>query len=137
MNEDPELQAIRDRLRAEMASQRIAPAAPARPVDVDDASLAEFVRGNRVAVIDVWAPWCGPCRIVGPIVDQLAGEMAGRVAFAKLNADDNPATMHAFGIQGIPTLLVFRAGRLVDRIVGALPKPALAAAIQRHAEPAA
>ena len=136
MNEDQELQAIRDRIRAEMTAPTPAPApAPAaldHPVEVTDEKLAEFVRQHDLAVVDVWAEWCGPCRMVGPIVDQLAREMAGEVAFGKLDADTNPAVMQAFGIQGIPTLLVFRMGRLVDRLVGAMPKTALAAAIRRH-----
>ena len=129
MDEDTELAAIRERKRAQL----FAPQVPAHPIDIDDALLPAFARENPVAVVDVWAPWCGPCRIVGPIVDALAQEMAGRVAFAKLNADDNPGTMHAFGIMGIPTLLVFRDGKLADRIVGALPKAQLKAAIERHA----
>lgn len=130
MNEDQELQAIRDRLRAEMATAR--PAALDHPVEVTDAGFADFVRAHDLVVVDVWAEWCGPCRMIGPIVDQLAKEMAGQVTFGKLDADANPAVMQAFGIQGIPTLLVFRQGRLVDRLVGAMPKASLAAAIRRH-----
>ncbi len=133
MNEDLELQAIRDRLRAEMTAPR--PAAPPldHPVEVTDEGFADLVRAHDLVVVDVWAEWCGPCRMVGPIVDQLAKEMAGQVVFGKLDADTNPAVMQAFGIQGIPTLLVFRHGRLVDRLVGAMPKANLAAAIRRHA----
>lgn len=138
MSEDPELAAIRARMRAEILGAP--PAAPAptpasaldHPVEVDDAGLPALVREHDTVVVDVWAPWCGPCRIIGPIVDQLAREMAGRVVFGKLNADENPRTMNTFGIQGIPTLLVFRDGRLVDRLVGAMPKPALQASIERH-----
>jgi thioredoxin 1 len=120
---DPELAAIREKMMAQMGAQ---------PVDVDDEGFVAFVRAHPLVVVDVWAAWCGPCRIVAPIVDELAREMAGQVTFGKLDADANPAVMQAFGIQGIPTLLVFRDGRLVDRLVGAMPKPALAAAIQRH-----
>lgn len=136
VDEDAELAAIRARLRQEMMTQAAAPAAPPaldRPVDIDDAGLPAFVQAHRVAVVDCWAPWCGPCRIVGPIVDELAREMSGRVAFAKLNVDDNPRSAAQFQVQSIPTLLVFRDGRLVDRLVGALPKPALAAHLERHA----
>lgn len=133
MSDDPELDAIRARLRQELAGQAAAPPAAAldHPVDVEDATLAAFVRAHEVVVVDCWAPWCGPCRIVGPIVDQLAQELAGRVAFGKLNVDMNPQASQAFGIQSIPTLLVFQEGRLVDRIVGAMPKPQLAARIER------
>lgn len=131
---DVELDAIRARLRSEMAAapKPPAPAALDHPVDVTDADFAAFVKEHDLVVVDCWAPWCGPCRIVGPIVDQLAKEMAGKVVFGKLNTDENPAVAQAFGIMSIPTLLVFSRGRLVDRIVGAMPKPQLAAFIQRH-----
>jgi thioredoxin 1 len=126
VEEDPELSAIRARIAREMMA-----APPAgRPLEVTDATFDRFVKEHPVAVVDVWAEWCGPCRIVGPIVDQLAREWAGKVAFAKLDADANPRVMDAFGIQGIPTLLVFRDGRHADSIVGAMPKPQLAARIQ-------
>jgi thioredoxin 1 len=132
MSEDQELQTIRERLRAEMTAPQPAKDVIDHPVEITDEKLADFVRAHDLVVVDVWAEWCGPCRMVGPIVDQLAKEMAGQVAFAKLDADTNPAVMQAFGIQGIPTLLVFRKGRLVDRLVGAMPKASLAAAIRRH-----
>ena len=125
-DEDPELAAIRARMRQEMMTRP----SDAAPVDVTDETLQEFVRSHDVAVVDVWAEWCGPCRVVGPIVDQLAREWAGKVAFAKIDADVNPRVMDAYGIQGIPTLLVFRNGKHVDSIVGAMPKPHLAARIQ-------
>lgn len=128
MESDPELVAIREKMRADMLAPKLD-----HPVEVDDAGLSALAREHPLLVVDVWAPWCGPCRIIGPIVDELAREMAGEVAFAKLNADDNPATMQAFGIMGIPTLLVFKDGRLVDRLVGAMPKAMLRAAVQKHA----
>jgi thioredoxin 1 len=134
---DPELEAIRARLRSELegrgpGAQGPGPEALDHPVDVTDADFAGFVQRHDLVVVDCWAPWCGPCRIVGPIVDQLAREMAGKVVFGKLNTDENPAVAQAFGIMSIPTMLVFSRGRLVDRIVGALPKPQLAAFVQRH-----
>lgn len=135
MDDDAELAAIRAKLRQEIMAHAAAPApqaADARPVDVEDAGFEAFVRANENVVIDCWAPWCGPCRIVGPIVDELAREMAGRVRFGKVNVDVNPAVSQAFGVQSIPTLLVFRRGQLVDRIVGAMPKPQLAAMLERH-----
>jgi thioredoxin len=72
--------------------------------------------------VDCWAPWCGPCRMVAPIMDQLASEYAGRVKIAKLNTDENPLTASQYGIQSIPTLLFFKDGTLVNKLVGALPK---------------
>jgi thioredoxin 1 len=137
--DDAELSAIRARLRQEIMANVAAPGpaqqeqgAPERPIDVDDAGFESFVRQHQNVVVDCWAPWCGPCRIVGPIVDALAREMSGRVVFGKLNVDLSPGVAQAFGVQSIPTLLVFREARLVDRIVGALPKPQLAMALERH-----
>jgi len=87
---------------------------------------------NQPILVDAWAPWCGPCRMVGPIMEQLAAEANGRYRIAKLNVDDNPRVASQFQIQSIPTMLVFKNGRLVDRIVGAQPKPAIAARLLAH-----
>ncbi len=137
MEEDPELEAIRTKLRAEVmgAAQQAGPAGLTAPIEVDDASFEAAVAKHPFLVVDCWAPWCGPCRIIGPIIDELAREMSGQVVFGKLNADHNPKTMQAFGVQGIPTLLVFRDGKLLDRIVGALPKPALKGQLERMLRP--
>jgi thioredoxin 2 len=83
---------------------------------------AEVERSPVPMLLDMWAPWCGPCRMVAPIVDELAAEMAGRIRVGKLNVDENPLTAERFHIRGIPALLVLKAGREVDRIVGAQPK---------------
>jgi thioredoxin 2 len=103
-----------------------------RPVTVTDATFASLVEGSPLPVLlDMWAEWCGPCRMVAPVIDELAGTMAGRVRVAKLNVDANPATAARFGVQSIPTLLVFKAGREVDRMVGAQPKPEIVRRLER------
>ena len=102
------------------------------PLTVTDASFAADVERSPLPVlVDAWAPWCGPCRMVGPIVDELATELAGKVRVTKLNVDENPATASRFGIQSIPTMLVMVNGHEVDRIVGALPKNAIRDRLQR------
>ncbi len=92
------------------------------PVDVTDSDVDDFIMNNRIAVVDCWAQWCGPCKVLSPVIDRLAEKYRGRVAFSKLNTDQNRSTSIKFGITSIPTLLVFREGELVDRIVGAVPE---------------
>ena len=104
----------------------------AGPVVVTDATFAAQVEQAPVPVlVDAWAPWCGPCKVLSPVVDELATELAGRVRVAKLNVDENPATAARFGIRGIPTLLVLRGGREIDRMVGVLPKVEIARRLDR------
>lgn len=94
-----------------------------RPQPVTDLSFAQDVERSPLPVLlDAWAPWCGPCHMIAPIIDQLATELAGRVRVVKLNVDDNPRTAARFGLRSIPTLLVLKDGREVDRLVGVQPK---------------
>lgn len=102
------------------------------PVKITDDTFDQFVSKNQLTLIDCWAPWCGPCRIVGPIIDTLAKEYRGKVAFGKLNTDENFATATRFNIMAIPTMLILKKGQLVDQIVGALPKAKIEEVLRRH-----
>ena len=103
-----------------------------KTVIVTDATFHhEVVQSSLPVFLDCWAAWCAPCRTLAPIVDQLAVELAGRVKVAKLNVDENPQTAAKFGIQSIPTMLIFKNGQVVDRLMGAQPKSAILAQINR------
>lgn len=101
------------------------------PVTVTDANLAEEVERSPLPVLlDMWAPWCGPCRMIAPVIEQLASELAGRVKVAKLNTDENPMTASRFNVRSIPTLLVLKDGKEIDRLVGAFPKQEILRRVQ-------
>lgn len=102
------------------------------PIEMNEENFDEVIRRNPLVVVDFWASWCGPCRIVAPIVEELAKEYNGRILFGKLNVDDNKLISLRYNIMSIPTFLVFKNGKLVDRIVGALPKNMLEREIKRH-----
>ncbi len=102
--------------------------------DVSDATFdAEVLQSSTPVLIDFWAPWCGPCRAIAPIVDELAKEYEGKLKVVKMNVDDNQTTPSRYGVRGIPNLIVFRDGREVAREVGAIPKPRLAALVDSAA----
>lgn len=103
-----------------------------KPVIVTDATFASEVERSPVPVLlDMWAAWCGPCQRIAPMIDELASEWGGRVRFAKLNVDENPATSGRYNVRSIPTLLVLRDGKEVDRIVGLQPKSEIERRLQR------
>lgn len=111
---------------ARPASASAQPHAPATPITVTDATFArEVLESDLPVLVDLWAPWCGPCRMIAPVVEKIARDYAGRLKVAKLNVDENPHTALRYQVQGIPTLLLFKGGRVADRIVGAVPEPLL------------
>ena len=97
-----------------------------------DSDFDSTVNGGKPVFIDFWAPWCGPCRIVGPIVEELAPNYDGKAVIAKMNVDDNPQVAQRFGVTSIPTLMMFKDGKLVDRMVGAAPRNALQQFIDKN-----
>src|SRR2546423_9702771 len=99
---------------------------------ITDADFDQIINGGKPVFVDFWAPWCGPCRVVGPIVEELAPSYSGRAVIAKMNVDDNPTVPQRFGVTSIPTMMMFKNGQLVDRVVGAIPKSALQQFIDRN-----
>jgi thioredoxin 1 len=103
-----------------------------KPMQVTDVTFKEMIRNHPLVVVDCWAPWCAPCHMVAPVVEEMARDYAGRILFGKLNVDENHEVATRYQIMGIPTLLVFKNGKLVDRIVGAMPRQMLEPKITRH-----
>lgn len=101
---------------------------------ISDATFEQETRGGTPVLVDFWAEWCGPCRMVAPVLEQIAAEQAGKLKIVKLNVDEHPQTPQKLGITGIPTLILFRNGEPVERIVGLLPKPQLLGRLRPHLE---
>ncbi len=136
MEQDEELKRIREKKLSELMKKagetKEKKSAPNKPIELTDAKFREMIKNHPLVVVDYWAPWCAPCRMVAPILEELAREYAGRISFGKLNVDENQSVALEYQIMSIPTLLVFKNGKLVDRIVGAMPKKALEPKITRH-----
>ncbi len=92
----------------------------------------EVLDSQQPVLVDFWAPWCGPCKMLTPTIEELAGEFAGKARIGKLNTDDNPETATNFGISAIPTVLLFKGGSIVDRFVGVTPKTKMSASLNSH-----
>jgi len=94
--------------------------------EVSDQSFeVEVIKSDKPTLVDLWAPWCGPCRMVAPVIEKLDGDYAGKVKFCKINVDDNPKTSAKYGVMSIPTLLLFKNGQVEDTVVGAVPESTL------------
>ncbi len=105
---------------------------PTSPITLTDYNFDEATRKYSLLVVDFWAPWCGPCKLVSPLIDQLAIELRGKVVFGKLNVDENPTVANIFGIQSIPTLIIFKNGEAIDGLMGAVPKQQLISTISKY-----
>jgi len=105
---------------------------PNTPLEITDADVEDNIKKYETIVIDCWAPWCGPCRMVHPIIEELAKEMQGKIVFGKLNVDENPVTSAKHQIMSIPTLLIFKNGTLVDRLIGAMSKEMLKQQLEKY-----
>lgn len=97
----------------------------AKALEATDNNFEELIQGDKPVLVDFWAEWCGPCKMIGPVVEQLAGEYEGKAVIAKMDVDANAQIPAKFGIRSIPTLMIFKGGQLVDKVVGAVPKTVL------------
>ncbi len=120
--EDEELERLRENRREQLEALMGRGQEATGVVEITELNYADIIRDNEKVLIDCWAEWCGPCRTVGPVIDELAVEFAGIITVAKCDADANPSVMRSYQISAIPTLLFFRNGQMVGRLTGAYPK---------------
>lgn len=125
MSADEELEAIKQKKLAELqraAATKATMSSLTKPIVMTDSNFASEIAKYPLILVDFWAPWCGPCRMVSPIIEQLAREYSGKAAFGKVNVDENQMTAASFGVQSIPTMIIFKKGKAVDVLIGAMPK---------------
>ncbi len=104
----------------------------AKAIEITDANFEEIMKSEQPILVDFWAEWCGPCKMIGPLVEELAGDYEGKAVIGKVDVDANPGVAQQFGIRSIPTLLFFKGGEIVDRQVGAVPKAVLAQKLDKQ-----
>jgi len=105
---------------------------PQVPLEVTDQNFSEIVNKYSVVVVDCWAPWCAPCQMVGPVIEGMANDHQGKIVFGKLNVDNNNLIAEKYGIMSIPTILIFKDGKLVDQMIGAMPRDMMEPAITKY-----
>ncbi len=127
---DEELERLKEQKMKELSKQ--AGDGPSAPVVLTDATFDSFATKHPLTVVDFWATWCGPCRLVEPIMEALAKEYAGKVAFGKLDVDENQGTAMRFNTMSIPTMLILKNGQEIDRIIGAYPREYIENKIKSH-----
>jgi thioredoxin 1 len=139
---DDELEEIRVRKKKELLERLSGGGAPAegsaatsgpdRPINLDDSSMDEAIKSNPLLVVDCWAEWCAPCRMVAPVIEELARKLKGKVVFGKLDVDHNPRTASKYQIMSIPAMLVFKGGKFVDMFIGYMPANALEQKLSKY-----
>jgi len=133
MSDEDELEAIKKRKLEEMMRKTAEPEEiVSSPITITDASFEEIIKKHPLVVIDCWAAWCGPCRMIAPTIDAMARDYAGKIVFGKLNVDENPNTSRKYRIMSIPLLLIFKNGVHVDQIIGAVPREMIEQKIRRY-----
>jgi len=128
---DEELERIKRKKMKELL-KRMGMEKIATPIHLKDSDFDKALEKHALILVDFWAPWCGPCNMIAPIIEELAAEYSGKMSFGKLNVDENPLTAKRFGIMGIPTLILFKNGKEASRIVGVVPKTYIKKEIEKH-----
>ena len=104
-----------------------------KTIELNDANFDQIINSDKPVLVDFWAEWCGPCKMIGPVVEELAGDYEGKAVIGKLNVDENPAVTARFGVRSIPTLLIFKNGQVIEQLVGAKSKRDLKASLDKAA----